>query len=206
MNIMKLYWVELLFILLTIGGLLLFIIDSAQFSHLTPLFLLANILFLILRLGNSKTVWKMIAIATVIGYVTEMIGVQTGLLFGDYSYNSVLGVKFFNLPLMIGPMWALVMLSIWSILKPVSGWIKIPLAGLLATAYDIVLEHFATRFNLWNWDGSIPLFNYISWFFVASLIAACYYFLQLHVPKRPIAYIILLGHLIFFTATVLIAA
>ena len=115
MNIMKRYWIELLFIVLTVGGLLLFIVDSAQFSHLTPLFLLSNILFLILRLGNSKTVWTMITIATIIGYVTEMIGVQTGLLFGDYSYNSVLGIKFFDLPLMIGPMWALVMLSIWSV-------------------------------------------------------------------------------------------
>ena len=51
-----------------------------------------------------------ILFAFVIGLVTEIIGVNTGLLFGTYSYSSILGPKLFNVPLIIGLNW--VMLSL----------------------------------------------------------------------------------------------
>ena len=44
-------------------------------------------------------------IAFCIGFSAEVIGVKTGVLFGDYSYGSNLGYKFAGVPIVIGLLW-----------------------------------------------------------------------------------------------------
>lgn len=199
------HFAEVLLAATALFGVILLASDSARFVLLTPLFLLTNLGLLIYRLGNNKTVWRAVIIASFIGYVTEMIGVQTGMLFGDYVYGNVLGLKAFDLPLMLGPMWALVMLCVWSILANFKSWFVIPIAGIIATLYDVILEHFATRFGLWSWEGSIPITNYVSWFLVASLIAGVYYFWGIRLKKVPMAIFTLVLHTAFFLATLFVA-
>ena len=42
---------------------------------------------------------------TLIGYWIEVIGVHTSLIFGDYAYDTTLGFKVLDVPLMIGINW-----------------------------------------------------------------------------------------------------
>lgn len=102
----------------------------------------------------------------------EIIGVKTGLLFGDYEYGRVLGFTVFGAPLTIGLTWLLVCLSAWHIVainkSPV--WQKFLLGGVLVVMFDLILEQFATAYGLWSWQGGkIPLYNYVCWFLVAQI-------------------------------------
>ena len=40
-----------------------------------------------------------------IGFLVEVIGVNYGIIFGNYTYGKVLGFKVLNVPLMIGVNW-----------------------------------------------------------------------------------------------------
>ena len=55
-----------------------------------------------------------------LGFVVEVVGVQTGLIFGSYSYGATLGVKLFDTPLLIGLNWIFVSYSSYSIACQVS--------------------------------------------------------------------------------------
>ncbi len=127
----------------------------------------------------------------------EIIGVKTGLIFGNYEYGDVLGISVYGVPLIIGFNWLLIILASINIAQSAEKNIFLAslLTATLAVAFDIVLEPVAIKLNYWSWDGDlIPLTNYYSWFaiaFVLSLLAAAmkiklnsvflehYYFIQL---------------------------
>ena len=72
----------------------------------TPLnLLLMNTLLLFAQKEYSKSFWLFAALCFITGMVTEIIGVNTGYLFGDYSYGEVLGTKIYGVPLLIGMNW-----------------------------------------------------------------------------------------------------
>ena len=205
MNLLKKFWAEATLIGFTISGIGLLAFGVDSMIDLTPVYLLINFALLVvvlLRHTTKQKLFEAFLIAAVIGFVAEVIGVKTGLIFGDYIYGDVLGLMIFDVPLMLGIMWALVMFSVWSILPARFSWIRIPLAGLVAVAYDITLEHFATRFGLWAWDGSIPFENYVGWFLIGSLIAAVFYLRKFSLPLLPIAWLTLGLHTIFFLAAI----
>lgn len=205
MNTFKNYWAEVLFIILTIGGIVLLALGVDTIIRLTPLYILLNAAIIVYRYWSIPHIKSIIGVAACIGFFAELLGVQTGIIFGDYIYGSVLGPKIFDVPIMVGVMWALVMLVIWSVLPEKWRLYRIPVAGLLAVLYDLVLEHFATRFGLWGWDGSIPLSNYLGWFVVATLIASIYTYNGYVLKPTVIAAITMPLHIVFFvTALVLV--
>jgi bisanhydrobacterioruberin hydratase len=97
----------------------------------------------------------------------EMAGIQTGLLFGQYTYDTGLGVKLFDTPLMIGMNWLFLVYVSGNLVRRVgfTGWSSVILASLLMLGYDLVLEQVAPILRMWSWDrGVIPIQNYIAWF------------------------------------------
>jgi uncharacterized membrane protein len=112
-------------------------------------------------------------IAFCIGFSAEVIGVQTGLLFGDYSYGTNLGFKFAGVPLVIGLLWGVLAVSSASIvaqvpiLKKQSAFVS----ALLMLGVDYVMEPVAISSNFWSWVGhAVPLWNYACWFLIAWLL------------------------------------
>jgi bisanhydrobacterioruberin hydratase len=125
------------------------------------------------------------------GIVVEIIGVNTGKLFGNYKYTEVLGISFKNVPLIIGANWFIIMYCCGMAVNhfmirlakalPEGETIKIneklKLASLvfdaatLAVIMDWTIEPVAIKLNYWNWlpDGDIPTFNYLSWFAVSAV-------------------------------------
>jgi putative membrane protein len=105
-------------------------------------------------------------------FFIELIGVHTGLLFGNYSYSKLLGFTIFGVPITIGVTWLLVSLSTWHIvlLSTKSILQRLLLGGTLAVMFDLVLEQFAASYGLWIWQaGTIPLYNYVCWFIISIL-------------------------------------
>lgn len=112
------------------------------------------------------------AIIVIGSLIVEIIGVKTGLLFGDYEYGKVLGFTVLGAPLTIGLTWLLVSLSAWHIatINKYPLWQKFLLGGVLVVMFDLILEQFATAYGLWSWQGgTIPLYNYVCWFMVAQV-------------------------------------
>lgn len=114
------------------------------------------------------------AYAIAVGMVSELIGVNTGLLFGDYSYSdTALGIKIFGVPILVGIMWLLVTMSAWQIAS-LGGFNRVStiiLAASLVVMFDLLLEQYAIYYELWAWQGgAVPLLNYATWFFVSAII------------------------------------
>ena len=158
------------------------------FIYSVPIVLL--IMFLLLSITQLKFFRAYIAfffIAFTIGMATEIIGVNTGLLFGNYQYGQVLGPKLYGVPLLIGFNWFNIVFCSGSLLTQCidvlrSKWnvnitsrtftIAVVLGGAaIATGFDIILEPVAVKLNFWSWEnGHIPLFNYICWFMISAIL------------------------------------
>lgn len=118
------------------------------------------------------------AIVIALGIIVEIIGVKTGILFGDYSYGLLLGFKILGVPIVIGITWLMVTMSAWQIAmydKSLNIYKRLALAGLLVVMFDLVLEQFAIVYGLWQWAGNnVPILNYITWLIVSLVIFVIY--------------------------------
>ena len=86
-----------------IVGLLL-PLTNALFLQLTPFALALSSLALVIFYDEkiSKKAILVFAGIYATSFVIEAIGVNTGLIFGNYIYGNGLGTKLFNTPLIIG--------------------------------------------------------------------------------------------------------
>ena len=108
-----------------------------------------------------------------IGFFAEVLGVKTGLIFGDYAYGGSLGYKLFDVPLLIGINWLMLVYCSRIIAEKIfrDRAFRIFFGALLMVAYDIVLEMPAGRLDMWTWaTGSPGWSNYLGWFGVAVLM------------------------------------
>ncbi len=159
------------------------------FIYSVPIVLL--IMFLLLSITQLKFFKAYIGfffIAFTIGMATEIIGVNTGLLFGNYQYGQVLGPKLYGVPLLIGFNWFNIVFCSGSLLTQCIDLIRrkwninisattfniaVVIGGgaAIATCFDIILEPVAVKLNFWSWEnGYIPLYNYICWFTISAIL------------------------------------
>jgi putative membrane protein len=180
-----------------------------QFILLTPFNLLISLGVILYFHPDWKpaTYWFLVA-AYCWGFLAELLGIQTGLLFGDYEYGKVLGWKVWGTPLMIGVNW--VMLSyaagiLANTLLGASHWIlRGGLAALLMVGLDVIIEPVAVQYGFWNWEGGIiPISNYVGWFLVALPLECLFAYLQ---PKsrNKVAIALFVLQILFFGVLLLL--
>lgn len=143
----------------------------------------ANILlcFILVFLSSSnwsKEFFLFLIIATG-GFLLEGIGVNTGLLFGNYEYGQELGYKLLGVPIVLGFNWYCVVAAsahlVTKVLKNKSLTERALWTGLLCTFLDYLIEPVAMHFDFWDWqNGIIPLYNYISWFIISTVFGVIY--------------------------------
>ncbi|MBN1131567.1 MAG: carotenoid biosynthesis protein [Bacteroidales bacterium] len=143
------------------------------FKLLTPFTLLLSTALLLVHHQNySGRFWLTAVMIFLAGFFVEVIGVNTGVIFGDYSYGPTLGVKLLNTPLIIGVNWLMLVYCTLAIAGRYleNGYFRTVAAAAAMVVYDFVLEPSAIYFDMWNWAGqAVPLQNYIAWFAVALL-------------------------------------
>jgi putative membrane protein len=171
------------------------------FIRLIPFTLLLSTGMLLLFHQQARA--KQLVIFSVVflaGFLLEMVGVNTGILFGEYHYSSVLGPGILETPFLIGLNWAMLIYMIWTMVKntKVNILIKLILASLLMVVYDLVLEPFAIHYGMWSWTEQVPpIQNYLAWFVIAFLL-----FLMVHKSnlkwKNPLAIPMFLIQFSFF--------
>lgn len=144
-----------------------------DFLLLTPLNLLLSLVLVLWHHPQwSRATYIVLISSLVVGYCAELFGVQTGLLFGDYYYEQVLGPKLWDTPPMIGVNWILLTYSAGVLvnhLAPNWHWVaKAAIAAAAMVLLDVVIEPVAVQYHFWQWAGGHPpLQNYIGWFAIA---------------------------------------
>lgn len=186
--------VAVLFHTIGFAGIIFF--KSDLILRATPINLLLMFVLLVwTQNGRNFFFWLFVLLAAAIGIAVEMIGVNTKLLFGDYSYGNVLGIKLNNVPLLIGINWFITIyccgIAVHTLLtkaidKVAAETATPPMAlkalsvivdgATLAVFFDWLMEPVAVQLGYWKWAGEIPFYNYLCWFMVSVILLAAFHF------------------------------
>lgn len=171
------------------------------FLPLTPLNLGICFLLILWNIDNLNGKDLLIlGIPFVLGMFVELLGVNYGLIFGQYTYGENLGWKVAGVPWMIGINWVILTYATAAIAqRAVSNtWIRVLVATFLMLGLDILLEEMAPVFDFWEFEGgNAPFQNYVGWFFTAFVAQ---YLFQRWFNKEcfPLAVHIFVVFVIFF--------
>jgi putative membrane protein len=155
------------------------------FKIITPLNLLFAVVFLFYRKIPARQVILTGIVVAIASFFIEAAGVNTGRIFGAYTYGKTLGPALFNTPVIIGLNWFLLIYCTNVISRQLLGILPQKVTGrmaslvrsgfviitgsLLMVLYDLILEPAAIRLDMWSWDGSgIPVQNYLAWFIFSA--------------------------------------
>ncbi len=171
------------------------------FLSLTPLTLLISAISLFYFHENwNKAFITFLILCYAFGYGIEVVGVATGLVFGDYSYSAALGPKLVDTPLMIGINWLFLIYATGTIANTLNAptIIKALSGAVLMLVLDLALEPVAIALNFWEWPGdSVPVLNYAAWFFISFLLLLLFYLMPFQKGNR-FALFLYLVQLLFF--------
>lgn len=209
--------IAVLFHTIGIVGLLYF--DQGFFLQSTPVnLLLMFALLLWTQKEKNKYFFLFLSVCVLTGIGVEMIGINTGMLFGNYSYGKVLGFKVQHVPVLIGINWFIIIycsgISIHTLLVKAINRVsedtgKNPMAlkalsviidgATLAVFFDWLMEPVAIKLGYWTWegDGSVPFYNYLCWFLASILLLSLFHFTKFN-KHNKFAVNLLLIELMFF--------
>ena len=205
-------WIAIIIHFFGLIGIMFF--NRSWFVALTPVNLL--IMFVLVWMTQPdrlRSFYLFLIISWCTGMLVEIIGVQTGILFGDYLYGEVLGPGIYEVPFLIGVNWFVIvycsgavaeqMVSRQHVLQPVnifSADIVFSLVGsLITTIFDWLMEPVAISLGYWLWknDGSIPVYNYVCWFGVSFFLLLISRLLKLRIKNRFAIYLLIIQSMFF---------
>jgi phytoene desaturase len=207
--------IAILFHAIGLVGMLFF--KNGFILQLTPVNLLVMFGLLIwAQKGKNYFFWIFLLLVVATGIAVEIIGVNTRLLFGNYSYGSALGFKVANVPLVIGVNWFIIIycsgismqtLLMKAINKVATETATPPMAlkalsvivdgATLAVFFDWLMEPVAVQLGYWKWKGEIPLYNYLCWFVIAMALLTLFHFCKFN-KQNKFAVHLLLIQIMFF--------
>lgn len=132
-----------------------------------------------------------------VGFLMEVISVNTNFISNSYTYTEVLGFQIFNVPIIIGLNWFKITFCAYvsSIIlcqfveKKVSGPISVvfqkPLlfaivSSFIATAFNYFMQPVAITLGFWNWDNNtVPASNYLLIFLITFILSRIFYSIRL---------------------------
>lgn len=150
-------------IVVTIFGVLTFFAESKIHAFVTR---------------GLRYVLTFLAVVIPVSFAAEVLGVHTGLPFGNYSYSDQLGWKLFDVPVLIPLAWFMMMYPCWLIAtamhkKPL---FQIGIAAWLMATWDLFLDPQMVNEGFWVWHTStgtttqIPLSNFFGWLITAAVV------------------------------------
>lgn len=144
------------------------------------------ILLLLFHKDFNKSFISTTIIIFLTGFFVEVLGVHTGVIFGKYWYGQTLGTKIFEVPLVIGANWLLLIycssVVVFNIFETFTkklsnnfflnhAFIKAIFAATLMVFLDYLIEPVAVSLDFWHWETEkIPIQNFQAWFLVAFIL------------------------------------
>ena len=147
--------------------------------------------------------WKrsliMFGLSFIVAFTAEALGVNFGLVFGNYYYTKMLGVSLFGVPFLAALAWEPIVYAAFcisdmlsplvanlpslSMRKAAPVWMAI-IGALATTAWDMMIDPIAVSQGWWAWVGGgpyvpyvangVPIQNFIGWLMVAFIINLIY--------------------------------
>jgi len=149
-------------------------ISQSLFITLVPVaLLLSTIILFSFHEKYTPKVFFIFGIVYFLGLIVEIIGVNTGIIFGNYEYGNSLGAKILDTPLIIGVNWLMLTYCLSTVFANFihSKIVVVLVSSSIMVIYDIVLEQVAPQLDMWHWNnGIIPTQNYVAWFVVSMLL------------------------------------
>ena len=189
--------------LINISGFFGMLSDQNEFFlSTTPYVLSLTLLLLILNHNLSSKKSKIgLMLIFLFGLIVELLGVNYGLFFGDYSYGANLGSKIYGVPYVIGFNWVLLIIATGSVSdKLIKGKevYKIIFASFLMVLIDLLMEKSAPKLDFWEFVISpVPFSNYL-WWFIFSLCFQYIFFKTVKTKEYNLSSNILVIQFIFF--------
>ncbi|MFW6369628.1 MAG: carotenoid biosynthesis protein [Bacteroidota bacterium] len=150
------------------------------------------------RLKIRLLLW--LAITIPVTWIIEIVGVDTGLVFGQYEYGNTMRIQVFHVPLIIGINWAVLILATHSLSLTITRirWLRPMLAALYIVIFDIFMEPVAQKLDYWQWeDQQIPLQNYLAWAVITVVFSTMLESFKIY-SRSPILRAYFLIQLVFF--------
>ena len=190
-------------ILVYVSGSIGFVINPTFFSPFTPYTLLLSCFVFLIHspLADKKFLIAFFSIAF-LGFIIEVIGVKTGLIFGKYSYGNGLGFKLLDVPLIISINWAMLIFAGIRIVSVIfaNKIVSLVVAALLVTLIDLLIEQVAPGLDFWQFEGGLPgLHNYLGWIGV-TFFTSYFFYPTIIKGNRNVSLILLILQIIFFTS------
>ncbi|HLD54546.1 MAG TPA: carotenoid biosynthesis protein [Sediminibacterium sp.] len=166
------------------------------------------------RLEKGFVGFFLLAFAT--GMVTEMIGVNTGILFGNYTYGRVMGPKLMGVPFLIGMNWFVIVFCCGSLMQQLNKvmlakyeapiprsiikWSVVIDGAVMATFFDWLMEPVAIQLGFWTWEGgAIPMLNYACWFVISAILLAIQQQLKIKAQNHFAIHLLIIQALFFLS-------
>ena len=200
-----------------LGGMLF--TDNNFFVHSTPFNLLLSFFLLVwTHPEKNNSFYLFIGIVFIAGFLSEVVGVNTGLLFGDYHYSKILGIQLFQVPILIAVNWFIIIycsgigthVLLNKVINRVAKDYNEPSLKLkamsvifdgasLAVLFDWLMEPVAIKLGFWTWggDGSVPFYNYFCWLLISILLLTVFNFFNFR-KENKFAVNLLLTQALFF--------
>lgn len=147
-----------------------------------------------------------LAIAAIVSWGFEEVGVLSGAVYGAYHYTAVLGIKLGEVPLLIPLAWFMMIYPSYVIANFIArgeatgspksfgalAWISLLSAGVM-TAWDLVVDPLLSgpSVGAWVWEKGgpyfdIPLRNFFGWMLTTFTVYFLYRFFEGRSARKPL--------------------
>ncbi len=122
-----------------------------------------------------------VAASASLALVAEVLGVHTGVPFGDYTYTGTLGPSLLDVPLVVPLAWTMMAYPVLLAARRLTRRYAFVVGGVGLAGWDVFLDPQMVRDGHWQWAHpapslpgveSVPLTNYAGWLFVATVLMA----------------------------------
>lgn len=136
-----------------------------------------------------------------VGFGVEVAGVQTGVIFGSYTYGTTMGPRLLSVPVIIGLNWLILTYVAGGLAQrlPLPGFARALLAALLMVGMDACIEPVAVHFGWWTWLADvIPLQNFKAWFALSLILQVFLNRSHVQPGRNPLVPFVYMLQLLFF--------
>tara|TARA_B100000035_G_scaffold61071_1_gene49236 strand:- start:163 stop:804 length:642 start_codon:yes stop_codon:yes gene_type:complete len=187
--------------LVNISGFFGILSDQKDFFLSSTPYVLTITLFLsVVNSSIEKKFLIRLLFIFLLGLSVEIIGVNFSFFFGEYQYGNNLGIKIFDVPLVIGFNWVLLIIitgNFASRIFPKSIIGKVVFGSIMMILLDLLIEISAPKLDYWEFSiNPVPFSNYFWWFVFSILFHLIYQ--SNKIKEYVVSTNILLIHFLFF--------
>ncbi len=165
--------------LVNVSGFFGILSDQKEFFlSSTPYVLTMTLFLLIVNNSIDKKFLLRLFFIFLLGLSVEIIGVNFSFFFGEYKYGDNLGVKIFDVPIVIGFNWVLLIILTGNFANrifPKSIIGRVLTGSTMMILLDLLIEISAPKLDYWEFTiNPVPFSNYFWWFIFSILFHLIY--------------------------------